>query len=389
MESEDRFDEPGGESRSRMRAALVVVDATAAARRLLDVIELVESDPNVRVFFNAKPGPMTGEVEAFLTDVGARTVPWSTARRSRFDLLLSTEAEAVADLRGPAIVVPYGLMQREPLGEGRGIDAPVGKVVSATVHNRPSATPLLALAHEWPRILGDRSGVAPNSLVAGDPTYDRLTASLPARSAYRAKLGVREDQTLVLLCSGSHPLWLFDGRGSMVRALVDDLPTAEYRVMCLLPYRTWREYGSRQVRAWVTGVTGGRVTLIEPRIDWRAALVAADQVVGDSGPVTGYAASIGKPVLLVRLPGSEIPSGSMAEAVAAATGVLDPGRSLRRQVADAGTPLPTDVAEVVSRLTSLPGRSAYVLRTSMYQLLRLPEPQTVSWYRPVPVPPSE
>lgn len=60
---------------------------------------------------------------------------------------------------------------------------------------------------------------------------------------------------------------------------------------------TWSPY-RWQVRAWLTGCVRADLGLLPQEESWRAALVAADVVIGDYGSVTGYAAGIGVPVLL-------------------------------------------------------------------------------------------
>ncbi|HET6703969.1 MAG TPA: hypothetical protein VFH84_03300, partial [Amycolatopsis sp.] len=107
------------------------------------------------------------------------------------------------------------------------------------------------------------------------------------------------------------------------------------------------------------------------------ALLAADVVIGDHGAVTGYAAALGKPVLLASFPEDDVVTESAIGALGRTGRRLDQHRPLPSQLREAMT-APVDHGEVRRLATSAPGASAANLRSAFYDLLRLPEPATAA-----------
>jgi hypothetical protein len=127
---------------------------------------------------------------------------------------------------------------------------------------------------------------------------------------------------------------------------------------------------------------------VPPDEGWRAALVAADHVLGDYGSVTGYAATTGASILLADNPDQPLLPGSPAEVLARHTPRWQPSRPLLPQLSASveardATGLPGVVRQLLS---SRPGRTGYILRRTMYRLLGIPEPTHAVPVSPVPLP---
>jgi hypothetical protein len=224
----------------------------------------------------------------------------------------------------------------------------------------------------------------PVTVVAGDVCFDRVRASVPYRHHYRAALGVREGQQLVTVTSTWRPESAFGQHADLFDRLVAELPRDQYRVAAILHPNIWAVHGAWQVRAWLAESLRAGLLVLPPEEGWRAALVAADWVIGDHGSVTQYAAgATDVPVLLAAFPDHDIRAGSLADVVARSALRLRLDRPLVPQLAHAAaTRDPQRQAPVRELITAHPGRAGAILRRTMYRLLELPEPD-----RPVPVSP--
>lgn len=333
---------------STMRTVLVAVHSIVAGRRLLDIVDLVESDPRIQVVFTAAPEVFDADVPRFLRRIGAAVIPWQQATREWFDLALAASSSGVAGLHAPVLMLPHGA------ADGLSHQAQLNLLAT----HRPLA-PAVAV-------------------VAGDPCYDRLCASLPRRDTYRAALGLQADQELVVATTTWGPRGLFGRFPEIVNDLPHALPRDRYRVAALLHPAIWA-HGDRQLRAWLARACAAGLLLVEPTEDWRGVLIAADHVIGDQGSVTTYAAAIGRPVHYVDT-GAALTPGSAQEYVRAHAPVWRPGVPIDRQAKP-----PLGLADAVrDRLTSCPGESHRLLRASMYRLLELTEPATAPVVEPVP-----
>lgn len=362
------IDAPEWLTRTTKRTVLVAVHTIVAGQRLLDIIDLVESDPRIQVVFTAAPDVFDVDVPRFLRDIGAAIIPWRQATRERFDLALAAWSTDIGRLHAPVLLLPHGAGygKRSPsalgsvygLGHNELIDA--GRVLPASIVLSHNAQ-LDLLAAQCPAAL-------PVAEVVGDPCYDRLCVSLGRRAAYRAALGVEPDQQFVAVASTWGPNGLFGRFPDLVTDLACTLDPKRYRVAMLLHPAAWA-HGRRQLGAWLVRAREAGLMLFEPTRDWRGVLVAADQVIGDHGSVSTYAAAIGRPIRYVDTCAA-LASGSAQEHLRAHATRWRPGRPVDEQIEpDAG------LAEGVrDRLTSFPGQAHSRLRAVMYRLLDLAEP---------------
>jgi hypothetical protein len=375
------------------RTVLVVVPHMVAGTRLMDVVPLLEADHRVQVVFTVAPNEL-GEVwhgtEEFVRAQGGLVLPWEQVMQIRFDLVLAASPTGVGELLGRLLLMPHGagaLGSRLRYRSVGPVAAPAHCLDQHVLIRRGELlTAALVLSSESE--LEDLERSCPQALavavVAGDVCFDRLMASLPYRHHYRDALGVRDGQKLVTVTSTWRPESAFGQHTDFFDRLLAELPRDRYRVAAILHPNIWTVHGAWQVRAWLADSLRAGLMVIPPEEGWRAALVAADWVVGDHGSVTQYAAgATDVPVLLAAFPDHAIRSGSLADVVARSAPRLRLDRPLAPQLAAAAaTRDPQRQVPVRELITTHPGRAGAILRQTMYRLLDLPEPD-----RPVPVAP--
>jgi hypothetical protein len=376
------------------RRVLVVAHTLVSVQRLLDVVELVERDAHVQVVFTRGPDVFCRGVSDFLDAIGAVEIPWRQATHERFDLALAAAYGGLTELHAPIMVLPHGAgyAKQTPRRDsgGRLTEPPIyGLGTEHLVFEGRVVPTSIVLSHERQRDLLAQScpEAVDSALVAGDPCYDRLRASQPLRADYREALGAGSGRQLVVMAStwGQHSL--FRQEEGLLTRLMRQLDPRRYQVAALLHPAVWFGHGRRQVRAWLADERAGGLILVEPEVDWRAVVVAADYVIGDHGSVPAYAASIGVSVLRIGPPHGEIDEQSAQAFVAAKAPQLVSSVGIESQLRRAARELPDDWADTVAaRLTSRPGQAHRRLREEMYAQLGLPVPGRHRAVEPVAMP---
>jgi hypothetical protein len=376
------------------RIVLVVVHSITAATRLADIIPLLESDLRIQVVFTRAVSSFPGGVTDYLNRLGAAYAPWSQAIRERFDLALAASYGKLEQLRAPVLTVSHGIGYGKYPDRMAGFGPPAersawglerqqliyhGRVVPATI----------ALPHrDWlPQLERSCPEAMPAAVVAGDPTYDRLVASLALRARYRRALGVGNDQKLVVVSSTWGPRSLLGTHPDVVPRLVSELPRDEYRIAVIAHPNIWQWHGHWQVRAWYAECIRAGVALLPPEEGWRAALVAGDRLLGDHGSVTYYGAAIGLPTLLGTYPDDAIDPGSQVALLGRTAPRAHWSTPLLPQLEDTASAYSPELHAILTdRVTSVPGESGRILRREMYRLMQLTEPPSPP-PRPEPVTP--
>jgi hypothetical protein len=367
-------------SRHGCRTILITVHTMASCHRLLDIVDLVETDSRVQTVFTVAPDVFNTGVAAHLRKLGALVITWPQAIRERFDLALAAAHGGLHELHAPVMLTAHGAgrarLVRSPGRGGRpvaeptvyGLDAPRlirdGRVVASAI----------VLSHDGEREVLSRQcpDALPLAVMAGDLCFDRLAASLPARQEYRRALGVDDRQKLVVVSSTWGADGLFGGVPELLPMLTDQLPPDRFRVALLLHPAIWGAHGHRQVSAWTRDCRRAGMMLADPADDWRAYIAAADRIVGDRGSVTAYGAAVGLPVLSAPTGSTgQTAGGSPHSLVLDMADRLDVTRALPPQLLAAR---PLDHRRVAAAITSRPGRSEHVLRQVMYRLMELTEP---------------
>lgn len=367
-------------TRPALRTVVVSVHTVATLTRLQDVIGLVESDPRVQLVYTQVPDQLGNGVDWWLRRLGARVMPWSEIPKESFDLALAASLHELSAVQARRLVLPHGagfikVWQDSVLpglvtrNQVYGLDDfslldEHGEVVPTSLV-LPHSINLETLRRQCPKAV-------PVAVVAGDPCYDSMVASLHRREQFRRELAVRPGQKLVVLASTWGRQSLFGARLDLYTSLMSTLP-ADHRVIGVVHPAVWAEHGPRQVLAWLSEARARGVDVVAPGGDWRPLVIAADWVIGDHSSVSVYGAAIGVPFTLAQYPRDEIDSGSVMADLAEVSPRLSSGAPAG-QLAAAREAVPRQQKVAAEGVSSEPGRAAEILRREMYRLMDLEEP---------------
>jgi hypothetical protein len=112
--------------------------------------------------------------------------------------------------------------------------------------------------------------------------------------------------------------------------------------------------------------------------------VAADVIVSDHTSLTSYAAAAGVPVLLSHYAKDDIAAESVTAALAQVAPHYDPTKPLTGQLRQARATAQAQQAVALPGVSSVLGRSAKIVRSAMYEMLGLSEPDETARVEPVP-----
>jgi hypothetical protein len=308
-------------------------------------------------------------------------------------LAIAASHGLLEQLHAPVMIVPHGAGFNKYVGRwaGLGPEAPrelAGLEQAGLIYRGrviPSAI-VVPTACDVERLRNACPPVAQLAVVGGDPSYDRLAASLPWRDVYRQALAV-SDRKLVAVTSTWGPDSLFGQWPDLLAWLLSELPREKYLIAAFMHPHVWFWHGRRQLRAWHAEWMRRGLILVPPEEGWRAVLAAADWIIGDHGSATCYGASAGVPVVLAAFPAGEVDPHSPASYLGRSAARLCPDRPLGKQLdAVAAAWRPEASASIRAQITDVPGRSGQIIRRVMYRLMKLPEPGTVPEVCPVPLP---
>jgi hypothetical protein len=371
------------------RTVLAVVHNVTALTRLLDVLAVFEADPRVQIVYTwTESSPFIDGVPEAVASIGGILLPWEQAAQLEFDLAISaSQGGDLHELLAPLMIVGHGMgynkysprkaksEKRKAKSDSRSRRASFGLGPDQLLRDSEPIAEAFVLSHD--EQLGRLAVSCPEALatavVAGDPCYDRMVASLPWRRIYRESLGLTDDQRLVVVSSTWGEDSLYGSRPDLVARVLAELPVDSYRVVGVLHPNIWHGHGAWQVRTWLADAFRSGLLLVPPMDGWRAALVAADCVIGDHGSTTFYGAALGAPVLLGAFPEHAVDPSSPVGQLRELAPVLADDISVADQVAEA-IRTPRDFRTVTELTTSFPGKAALRLRAIAYELLELDEP---------------
>ncbi|MEU2351418.1 hypothetical protein ABZ599_00360 [Streptomyces misionensis] len=370
------------------KTVLTVAHTITYAKRLVDILSLVDDDFRVQVAFTAPPHVFGDEVPRFLHRLGCAVLPWEEAVRLPFDVAVAAGPKGVERLRAPLITLPHGAAYlkvvtapAEPgvAGLRRQDVAPGGRLPAAIV--LPHHADLPELARNCPEAV-------PLARVVGDPVYDRMSVSLPLRARYREALGLRDGEKLVVVSSTWGARSAFARFEALLPRLLSELPGDEYRCVVLAHPNVWSGHGAWQVRSWLRHCARLGICLLPPEEDWRSVLIAADWIIGDHGSVTLYGTLTPAPILLASSPAQDINPASPAAALALTAPALSPVHPLVDQLRYAAAEYRREeYAAISARITSQPGCFHRNMRRLLYRTLGLGQPAHAPVTAPLPVPP--
>ena len=367
------------------RRVLAVVRSVPAAGRLLDVVGLL-ADDRVEVTFTVTPGSVSeAGVEPLLRAAGADLLPWEKAAAGSFRFDLALAASTKGDLHrieAPLVLMPHGAGHNRRVGAEPGsLSSASGLDPSELVHGGRLIAERFVLSHreQEDRLHEACPEAKGRGVVVGDPAFDRMLAALGRRERYREALRL-DGRRLVVVSSTWNRGSLLGAQREIVRALLAELPQDEYRVALVAHPNVWGRHGRAQLELWFTDEIEAGLVLVPPAEGWRAALVAADLVVGDVGSVTFYAAALGRPVLLAAFSTEDVDPRSPLLEFGSVLPKLAPGGIAEQVDRVVRAPVPP----VADLLIEHPSESASRLRALLYSLLELPEPEHTAYYRPLP-----
>lgn len=372
------------------RSVLVAVHNITAMTRLLDVLPLIGGDPRIQIrFVVTGSSAFTAGTCEFLKSIGVIPLDWDDAKVKGADVVITaSHGGDLGDLGAPVLILPHGVGYNKYLPRSSG--KPVFGLSSDWLFDEdgkiiPSA---LVLSHteQLDRLIAACAPAAPVAVLAGDPCLDRMLASLPLRNSYRSAFCVGE-RIMVVVSSTWGEKSLYGENPGFVTDLVLRLPADEFLVVMVMHPNIAAWHSPWQVRMWMEECERVGVVVLDPIEGWRAALVAADVVIGDHGSVTLYATALGRPVGLAVVPDDAVdPASAMGVLLDTAPRFVisqNPAMDLVNVIKDAGR---VGLAPAGALVSSAPGESATLLRTLLYQMMDLSEPEHQADYAVLPVP---
>ncbi|MFM9370941.1 hypothetical protein [Streptomyces sp. Da 82-17] len=351
---------------------------TSTVRTLEALPSLLRGDPRVAVVFAYDDtSAFNAGVLDVLHDAGCRVMPWGQLRDISPDLVL-TASENIEVPEGdyPVLVLPHGVGFQKYVPDSRSSRTRLSGVVSDSL--LASGRAWLAVSHPAQReqLRSAHPESAGRTVLVGDPCLDEIVASRPLRRAYRKALGVADHQRLVVVSSTWGPTSLLGRQPDLPARLLAGLCYDGHRVAAVVHPNVWSAHGAWQIRAHQSAALDAGLLLMPPVHAWRAAVAAADVVVGDHGSVTLYAAASGRPVLLAAF-GEDSVAGTAAADLAATAHHLDLHGNVPQQIEDAVREhRPETYARLAERAFADPGRALPRMRALLYELLKLPEPSS-------------
>jgi hypothetical protein len=392
-------------TKQAQRSVLAVVHNVTSATRLFDVLSVLAVDERVEVVFTCTgSSAFDPGTQEFLAKRQVAVVEWAKATEIRFDMAISTSyGGSLEMLNAPLVVLPHGMGYNKYSPETGNRKPETGNRKPETGNRKP----VFGLSEQWllhdgtlipssivlshteqlDRLEKSCPAAVPAAVVAGDPAFDRMLVSAPLRQTFREAMGVRQGQKLIVVSSTWGVDSLYGRVPDLVRGLRAQLPLDDYRIAIALHPNTWSWHSPWQIRMWLDDHARSGVIVLPPEEGWQAALVAADLVIGDHGSVTFYGAALGLPVLLAAVAEDAVDPESAVGRFIVKADRLDLRRPYLDQIDHAMRTSPSaEVAEIGDLVSSVPGKSAALLRAEFYRWLRLPEPDTEAYFHAAPIP---
>ncbi|MCD0449696.1 hypothetical protein LO762_10910 [Actinocorallia sp. API 0066] len=369
------------------RVVLALARTTTSAIRLLDVLPVFEGTDVLVVFAFDGDSAFSGGAEAVVRAAGWPVVPWRELRHLDHDLVLTaSENTDLRPARAPVVVLPHGIGFHKLVPDSGSAGHRISGLVPGRILGRREVSLVVSHAAQRDQVAALDERMGARCVVTGDPTLDRLAASLPYRGRYRARLGVGREQRLVTVTSTWAPDGVYGANGALYRRLLAELPADEYRVAAVLhPNIPTFEGPARFAQLHGDALDSGLIQVPQDE-GWHGAVVASDLVVGDHGSVGLYAVGLGIPFVLGSRGRSVVP-GTPPDDLARLAPRLRPDLGLRAQVEEAIDDHKPDAHRLLAeRMFAFRGEAADRLRAHLLDLLGLPVPERPALRHRVPDP---
>ena len=373
------------------RTILVVARGPTTTLWVFDFLDEILADPRIQVVFTIdedEPDTFSRGLTDITSIADAAVIPWSQARKHRFDLAITASFEgSLHQLKCPLLLGLHGgsICKQDAVPAG-------GHFAMPSLLGAPpqAAATTVMLSHPDQQELFPWDQPSVEVAVAGDPCLDRLEASRPLRDHYRRDLGLDAHQRLVVVCSTWGPDTVLAAIPDIGIRLASELPTDSYRVAMIVHPNIWTAHGFWQVHTWSKRATEAGVLAIPPSGNaWRSALVASDAVIHDHGSVGLYAAALDLPMMNVGLdPANMIDSAPIAH-LGRLTPRIDLSAPLRPQIDSAiRDHTPGRYEPIAQRVSSRPGEALRLHRDLIYRLIGLDTPAFEPRTLAMPPPPE-
>ncbi|MEU6373314.1 translation initiation factor 2 [Streptomyces sp. NPDC046909] len=295
---------------------LLAARSAVALYRLLDVAPVFSGDDRITRLFTLIPGSDFGvDVLAAIDAIGGRTLPWREACDRSFDLVVTASPKGdLSLLRGRHVLLPHGAGYNKSIpGEGSA-DSASGLDPLYLLRQSGDTPPIALQALAHPDQLARLSARAPHAgrwaKVIGDPTLDRVLASLPLRDRYRTALGTGHRKLLVLTSTWGEES-LLRRHPDLPARLATQLPYDGYQLALIVHPNERSLLGSYELSERLAPALGAGMLLAGAHEEWASVLIAADALVTDHGSTAlYYAAAQDRPIVGVGRGGSELIPGS-------------------------------------------------------------------------------
>ncbi|MGV9881475.1 translation initiation factor 2 [Streptomyces sp. NPDC003006] len=370
---------------------LFAARSATALYRLLDTLPVFAGDHRVHRWFTLVPGSdFDADALAAVERAGGRTIPWAEALLRRHDLILAASPKGdLHRLRGPRVLLPHGAGYNKALADDDGHgDSASGLDRTLLLRDGRPLAALHALAHptQVARLAEECPPAAAVATVTGDPTFDRVLASLPLRDRYRAALRTHGRRLLVLTSTWG-PRSLLRRRPDLPALLVGLLPHDTYQLALVLHPNEHCRTGELELREQLAPAVAAGLVLARPHEEWATLIVAADALITDHGSTALYAAAARDLPMLAACDGADelIPGTPMADLLARipALGTPADAADLERALAAChpGTPSAAAAPAFAER-----GNALRRLGQELYPLLGLTPPAGPPEPAPLPEP---
>ncbi|MER7985798.1 CDP-glycerol glycerophosphotransferase family protein [Streptomyces noursei] len=369
------------------RLVVAVARTVTSTVRVLDVLRpVLRDDPRVHLVFAFDPTSAFNDgVHALLRSVGARVLPWHQFARTDPDLIVTATENAdltTAHHTCPVLVLPHGVGFHKVVPDSRSDrDRLAGVVPDALLR---SGRARLAISHpdQAAQLAAAHPATAGRTLLVGDPCYDALLGGRALRATYRAALGIADGRRLIMISSTWRDRSVLGQDPALPARLLAELPLDDYALALVTHPNITSAHGGYALRSHLGSAHDAGLLTIPPTAGWQATLLAADLLIGDHGSVTFYGAALGTPLLLGAFSDDEAVAGTPMAELGRIAPRLRLDAPLRPQVERALGRGRGPAGDTLERLRKVgesafatPGRALARLRTAVYDLLHLPEPE--------------